>query len=96
MSLRDKSGAEKHVIERSAPIWSVQWNPSREEAHDLLAVACWDQTISFYDVGAQQHGKGTHLEPGLGLGLGLERVRVRVRVRVRDVGTAQHGKDTQL
>ena len=53
MSLRDKSGAEKHVIERSAPIWSVQWNPSREEAHDLLAVACWDQTISFYDVGAQ-------------------------------------------
>ena len=71
MSLRDKSGAEKHVIERSAPIWSVQWNPSREEAHDLLAVACWDQTISFYDVGAQQHGKGTHLEPGLGSGLGL-------------------------
>ena len=94
MSLRDKSGAEKHVIERSAPIWSVQWNPSREEAHDLLAVACWDQTISFYDVGAQQHGKGTHLEPGLGLG--LERVRARVRVRVRDVGAAQHGRDTQL
>ena len=94
MSLRDKSGAEKHVIERSAPIWSVQWNPSREEAHDLLAVACWDQTISFYDVGAQQHGKGTHLEPGFGLG--LERVRVRVGVRVRDVGAAQHGRDTQL
>ena len=93
MSLRDKSGAEKHVIERSAPIWSVQWNPSREEAHDLLAVACWDQTISFYDVGAQQHGKCTHLEPGflisgLGLGLGV------------GFGLAtsalQHGRDTQL
>ena len=61
VSLRDKSGVEKHVIERSAPIWSLQWNPSREEAHDLLAVACWDQTLAFYDIGAAQHGKDKQL-----------------------------------
>jgi intraflagellar transport protein 122 len=61
VSLRGKDGVEKHVIERSAPIWSLQWNPSREEAHDLLAVACWDQTLAFYDVGAAQHGKDKQL-----------------------------------
>ena len=57
MSLRDKSGAEKHVIERSAPVWSLQWNPSREEQHDLLAVACWDQTLSFYESNGAQFSK---------------------------------------
>jgi hypothetical protein len=57
VSLRDKSGAEKHVIERSAPVWSLQWNPSREEQHDLLAVACWDQTLSFYESNGAQFGK---------------------------------------
>ena len=61
VSLRDKSGVEVHVIERSAPIWSLQWNPSREEAHDLLAVACWDQTLAFYDIDAAQHGKDKQL-----------------------------------
>ena len=57
VSLRDKNGAEKHVIERSAPVWSLQWNPSREEQHDVLAVACWDQTLSFYEISGAQFGK---------------------------------------
>ena len=57
VSLRDKSGVEKHLIERSAPIWSLQWNPSRDESHELLAVACWDQTLSFYESNGQQYGK---------------------------------------
>ena len=55
VSLRDKSGAERCTIERNAPVWALQWNPSREESQDLLAVACWDQTLSFYEAekGAQ-------------------------------------------
>lgn len=57
VSLRDKNGVEKHVIERSAPVWSLQWNPSRDEQHDLLAVACWDKTLSFYEVNGTQFGK---------------------------------------
>jgi len=54
ISLRDKSGGEKAVIERNAPVWSIQWNPSRDEVSDILAVACWDQTLSFYELAGQQ------------------------------------------
>ena len=43
ISLRDKAGAEKLVISRSAPVWTIEWNPSREETPNLLAVGCWDQ-----------------------------------------------------
>jgi len=61
ISLRDKSGSERLVIERSAPVWSIQWNPSRDEAYDLLAVACWDQTLSFYELSGMQQGRDRHL-----------------------------------
>jgi intraflagellar transport protein 122 len=54
ISLRDKQGAEKLTIRRDAPVWSLQWNPSRDEAGDALAVACWDQTLSFYDASGAQ------------------------------------------
>ena len=54
ISLRDKQGAEKLTIRRDAPVWSLQWNPSRDEAGDALAVACWDQTLSFYDSSGSQ------------------------------------------
>ena len=46
VSLRKKDGSEIRQIKRSAPIWSLEWNPSREEATSLLAVGCWDQTLS--------------------------------------------------
>ena len=61
VSIRDKSGIEKFNIERSAPIWSLEWNPSRDEATNILAVACWDQTLSFYEQTGGQHGKDRQL-----------------------------------
>ena len=45
ISLRDKQGAEKAQIVRSAPIWTMEWNPSREESPNLLAVGCWNILI---------------------------------------------------
>ena len=43
------------MIQRSAPVWCLEWNPSREENPSLLAVGCWDQTLSFYDASGHQH-----------------------------------------
>jgi intraflagellar transport protein 122 len=48
ISIRNKLNKEVMVIQRKAPIWCMSWNPSREEQHDILAVGCWDQTLSFY------------------------------------------------
>lgn len=61
ISIRDKQGQEKSSIEREAPIWSLAWSPSREEPYDLLAVACWDQTLSFYQLSGVQHLKDRRL-----------------------------------
>mmetsp|Transcript_3049 Transcript_3049/g.4655 ORF Transcript_3049/g.4655 Transcript_3049/m.4655 type:complete len:1198 (+) Transcript_3049:84-3677(+) len=61
ISIRDKAGQEKVLIERSAPVWSLMWNPSREEAFEVLAVGCWDQTLSFYQLSGVQVGKDRDL-----------------------------------
>jgi hypothetical protein len=61
ISLRDKEGGEQLVIERNAPVWSISWNPTRDEAYELLAVACWDQTLSFYDASGGQVGRDRSL-----------------------------------
>lgn len=63
ISVRDKSGTEKVRIERSQPIWTLQWAPPSMEAvqTDLLAVGCWDQTLSFYQLSGAQHGKDRQL-----------------------------------
>eukprot|EP00760_Papus_ankaliazontas_P010181 PhM_4_TR1421/c0_g1_i1/m.66679/K19656/IFT122; intraflagellar transport protein 122 len=57
VSLRNKTGEEKVSIKRGGPVWSVSWNPAKEEA-DTLAVASWDQRLSFYHVS----GKATWKE----------------------------------
>eukprot|EP00854_Cymbomonas_tetramitiformis_P014886 gene14886-17599_t len=57
ISIRDKGGSEKVLIERTAPIWTLCWNPSRDEAYDILAVGCWDGTLSFYQLSGIQVGK---------------------------------------
>ena len=66
ISIRDKAGNEKVRIERSQPIWCLAWSPptpspsaggsASAERQDTLAVGCWDQTLSFYNLaGAQQN-----------------------------------------
>ena len=43
-------------IERSAPVWCLQWSPPNADKVDVMAVGCWDQTLSFYLLsGAQQN-----------------------------------------
>lgn len=50
ISIRDKTGEEKNLIERDSPIWCLSWSPSRDDVYNLLAVGCWDQTLSFYQL----------------------------------------------
>ena len=59
MSIRNKIGEEKMRIERTANgsqsgIWALAWNPSPEDGHDILCVADWAQTISFYSLSGKQ------------------------------------------
>uniref|UniRef100_A0A8C3Y9S5 Intraflagellar transport protein 122 homolog n=1 Tax=Catharus ustulatus TaxID=91951 RepID=A0A8C3Y9S5_CATUS len=61
VSIRNKNGDEKVKIERpggsSSPVWSICWNPSRDERNDILAVADWGQKLSFYHLSGKQIGK---------------------------------------
>ncbi|KAF0705653.1 Aste57867_6993 [Aphanomyces stellatus] len=60
--IRDKQGGEKVTIERSAPVWTIAWSPSRDEQMDILAVGCWDRTLSFYQFNGTQYGKDRKLQ----------------------------------
>ncbi|GBG67847.1 hypothetical protein CBR_g968 [Chara braunii] len=62
VSIRDKQGAEQVLIERTAPVWTLQWNPSRDELHDVLCVGCWDRTLSFYKLNGMQVGKDREVD----------------------------------
>ncbi|KAL0479772.1 intraflagellar transport protein [Acrasis kona] len=61
ISIRNKEGKEVSSVVRKAPIWCLQWNPSREEAFEVLAAGCWDQTLSFYHLSGRQLGKDKQL-----------------------------------
>ncbi|XP_059379664.1 intraflagellar transport protein 122 homolog isoform X1 [Carassius carassius] len=65
VSIRNKSGEEKVKIERPggslSPIWSIAWNPSKDEHNDILAVADWGQRLSFYQLSGKQIGKDRQL-----------------------------------
>ncbi|KMS94331.1 hypothetical protein BVRB_022480, partial [Beta vulgaris subsp. vulgaris] len=61
VSIRDRQGNEKSVIERHEPIWCLQWSPSNSEGQSTLAVGCWDQTLSFYQINGQQLWKDRHI-----------------------------------
>lgn len=61
VSVRDKTGGEKVRITRDAPCWTLAWNPSRDETHDVVAVGCWDGTLSFYQLNGMQVGKDVAL-----------------------------------
>ncbi|XP_047473268.1 intraflagellar transport protein 122 homolog [Penaeus chinensis] len=61
VSIRNKVGEEKMRIERpggtNSPIWSMAWNPSKDEPVDVLCVADWGQNLSFYALSGKQVGK---------------------------------------
>ena len=57
VSIRDVAGAEKALIERSEPVFAVAFSPALDEPFDVLAVGCWDQTLTFWQLSGVQHGK---------------------------------------
>ncbi|KAL1472852.1 hypothetical protein MTO96_039056 [Rhipicephalus appendiculatus] len=62
VSIRGRSGEEVVRIDRpggpKAAVWGVCWNPVKEEGvGDVLAVADWAQTLSFYNVAGQLTGR---------------------------------------
>lgn len=61
VSIRNKNGEEKMRIERAngpqSGIWAVAWNPNPEEGYDVLCVADWNQTVSFYALSGKQVSK---------------------------------------
>jgi intraflagellar transport protein 122 len=57
VSIRDVAGAEKALIERSEPVFAVSFSPALDEPFDVLAVGCWDQTLTFWQLSGAQHGK---------------------------------------
>ncbi|XP_063677481.1 intraflagellar transport protein 122 homolog isoform X2 [Bolinopsis microptera] len=69
ISIRALKGGEERVkIDRpgGAPIWCIAWNPAKTEAVDIMAVADWNQKLSFYQLNGRQVGKDRHLgyDPG--------------------------------
>ncbi|CEG41209.1 intraflagellar transport protein 122 homolog [Plasmopara halstedii] len=63
VTLRDKLGAEKRLIERSnAPVWALAWSPTPDDSLDVLAVGCWDRTLVFYSPSGVMQGKVRKLD----------------------------------
>ena len=56
VSIRMNSGEQKLLIEKTAPVWCLKWDPTEKEAFDTLAVGCWDQTLSFYNMNGGEVG----------------------------------------
>ncbi|KAI9985818.1 hypothetical protein PInf_024591 [Phytophthora infestans] len=63
VTLRDKQGAEKRLIERSsAPVWALAWSPALDDdSTDILAVGCWDRSLAFYSPSGVMQGKARKL-----------------------------------
>lgn len=59
-SIRNKNGEEYVRIDRPgvSPIWSLSWGPPRDEQNgDILVLAEWNGTISFYSQTGRQIGR---------------------------------------
>lgn len=52
---------EKSRVTRSSPIWTIAFNPHRENGVDVLAVGSWDQRLSFYNISGKTAGKERNL-----------------------------------
>ncbi|XRB06728.1 intraflagellar transport protein 122 [Pycnococcus provasolii] len=80
ISVRDRKGTEKVMIQRTAPIWTLSWAPERGGgfvssgandpnkaslvASEVLCVGCWDGTLSFYQLSGNQIGRDRFLGYG--------------------------------
>lgn len=42
---------------RGFPVWSISWNPSREDKLDILTVCDWGQKLSYFLLNSKQVGK---------------------------------------
>lgn len=64
VTIRDTNGVEKITLQRSGPVWDLSFTPSRSEEAplDTLALACWDGTLSFYNLAGQAVGMEKQLE----------------------------------
>lgn len=49
VSIRYRNGDEKVKIERSGAVWGVQFFRTKDN-FDLVALADWSKTLSFYDL----------------------------------------------
>ena len=65
VTIRSKGGEEKLRIERpggaQAAIWAVAWAPGQEDGGEVLCVADWAQTVSFYSMSGKQVSKERNL-----------------------------------
>ncbi|RKO92638.1 WD40-repeat-containing domain protein [Blyttiomyces helicus] len=62
ISIRNKFGEERLRIERGpCPVWSLAWNPAPDREFDVLAVADWNQKLSFFQLSGRQIGKDRNL-----------------------------------
>lgn len=62
---KKQAGDEKGKIERPgpvvSPIYGITWNPINSNNADIICIADWNQTISFYTLGGQIVGKERQL-----------------------------------
>ena len=62
VTVRGKGGEEKMRIERpggaASAVWAVAWSPAGEDGTEVLCVADWGQTVSFYSMAGKQVGGG--------------------------------------
>ncbi|KAF4531888.1 hypothetical protein B566_EDAN000917 [Ephemera danica] len=67
VSLRNKAGEEKGRIERpglfQSPIWGLSFSPSKDEMNDILCIADWSQTLSFYSQAGKQAKRALGFDP---------------------------------
>jgi len=73
ISISDRFGNKQCFITRTQPIWCMAFCPLGNAAklvkdpqttgqQDVIAVGCWDQKLSFYDIAGNQIGKDRDLK----------------------------------
>ena len=58
ITLRNQDGEETHRIDRKAPVWCLSLIPNNlptkagtvSAEGEMLAVGCWDKTLTFYRI----------------------------------------------